>query len=145
LLEVRLISTEERMTENTFGRVMTCLMKAIHVELTNKTVHFCMTKVSRQYDLLKFCDVFDYKLYSWVGPPWDLRELRILIRLESTLRISKVLPMKPAISPSWSPDIVIILNTAQNSCLRIKQSYPASHTSIGWQDWWILPNCSEKV
>jgi hypothetical protein len=49
-----MISAKERMTENTLGRVMACLMKAIHVQLTNETVHFRMTEVSGQYDLLKF-------------------------------------------------------------------------------------------
>jgi hypothetical protein len=49
-----MIFTKERMTENTLRGVMTSLMEAIHVQLTNETVHFCMAEVSGQYDLLKF-------------------------------------------------------------------------------------------
>lgn len=52
------------MSEGTFEIVMFDLMKAIHVQLTDKTIHFIMTKVSGKYYLFEFGDIFDDKLSS---------------------------------------------------------------------------------
>ena len=50
------------MLESAFKAIMFDLMKAIHVELSNKAVHFIVSEVTRKNNLFEFDNVFDDKL-----------------------------------------------------------------------------------
>ena len=95
-----LLSTpiEGWMAENAFGVISAGFMKTIHVELSNEAIHFVVSEVSRKDNLLKFIDILDDEFKSGWGPVGNFRELLILNVMKNTLRISKVLAMKPAIS-----------------------------------------------
>jgi hypothetical protein len=75
-------------------------VKAVHVELSDETVDFLMAEELRQHDLLEFVNVLDDELLARKAPVDDFGVLIILSSGWSTLRISKVLEMKPAMS--WS-------------------------------------------
>ncbi len=73
-------------------------MKAIHIELPNKTINLIMPEVSRQNNLLELINIFDDKLHSGLGPVGYLIKLIILTKITITFRISKVFAMNPATS-----------------------------------------------
>lgn len=86
------------MAENTFGVVSSTFVEAIHVELPDKGVHFAMTEVFGEDQLLKLISILDDELGAIGSPINDLGKLFILGKNKTTLRISKVFEMKPATS-----------------------------------------------
>jgi len=79
------------MIESASEIIMLDFVEAIHVELSHKTVHLFMSKVSRKDNLLKPNHIFDYKLKSICCPVYYLVELLILSKRGLTDTISKVL------------------------------------------------------
>jgi len=47
------------MAENTFGVISSTFVKTIHVELSDKGVHFTVSKVFWQHNLLEFVDILN--------------------------------------------------------------------------------------
>jgi hypothetical protein len=66
------------MLESAFKAIMFDLMEAIHVELSNKAVHFIVTEVTRKNNLLEFNNVFNDKLKAVWCP---VNNLLILLHL----------------------------------------------------------------
>lgn len=86
------------MAKNAFCAVGPTLMEAIHIELSDERIHSVMTEVFRQYHLLKLVDILNYKFQARRTPVCDFGKFLILNAFETTLRISKVLVIKPATS-----------------------------------------------
>ena len=78
--------------------ICSTFVEAIHIELSNEGIYFTVPKVLRQHNLLKLVDIFDDKLGARGSPVGNFGKFIILSDLGSTLRISKVLAMKPATS-----------------------------------------------
>jgi hypothetical protein len=85
-------------TENTLRVIRTAFVEAVHVQLADEGVHLAVAEVSRKDYLLELVHVLDHELRARGRPVCYLRELVVLNGKGSTLRISKVLAMKPATS-----------------------------------------------
>lgn len=46
------------MTEHAFGKLISGLVKAIHVELSDEAIHFAVAEVAWQHHLLKLAYIF---------------------------------------------------------------------------------------
>lgn len=79
------------MSKGAFEVVVFDFVKAVHVELSHKTVDFVMSEVSWQDDFFKFDDIFDYKLKATRCPVNYLVVLFILNKRGFTETISKAL------------------------------------------------------
>lgn len=84
------------MAKNAFRIIFSGLMETIHVELSNETVDFLVTEVSREDNFLKFVGILYHKIFAWRAPEYYLTKFLILNNKKNTLRISKVFPTKPA-------------------------------------------------
>lgn len=67
------------MTENALGVIFSRLMEAIHIKLSNKTIHLSVPKVTREHYVLEFVDILYYELFSGSFP---LNNFCILLILE---------------------------------------------------------------
>ena len=76
------------------------LVKSIHVELTNKTIHLSMAKELGEDNLFKLVDILDNKVPAGGAPVDNLGMFVRLCKRKDTLRMSKVLATNPAISKS---------------------------------------------
>jgi len=86
------------MAEYTLGVISSAFVKTIHVELPNEGVHFAVTKVLREYYLLKLISIFDDEFRAVGSPIYDFGKLLVLNQNKTTLRISNVFAMNPATS-----------------------------------------------
>ena len=64
------IFLKELVLESAFEVVVFHFMKAIHIELPHKAIHFFVPEVSGKDKLLKLNNIFDHELES-VGRPID--------------------------------------------------------------------------
>lgn len=90
------------MAKNAFDVIVARLMEAVHVELSYEAVHLSVSEVSGQDHLLQLADILYHELGARWRPVDDLGELVVLGGGRRTLRISKVLAMKPATSAGYS-------------------------------------------
>lgn len=86
-MNVLFISLEELMPECTFEIIMFDLMKAIHVELSYKTIHLIMSEVFGENKLLEFGDVLYDELAAVGCPVNDFLKLLDLNKRTVTFRI----------------------------------------------------------
>lgn len=89
------------MAEDTFSVIFTGFVKPVHIELTDETINFPMTKIFREDNFLKLVDVFDDEISTGGSPEYNFGILVVLNKQRVTFKISKVLATKPAISGSW--------------------------------------------
>lgn len=92
------VPLEEGMAENAFDMVVAGLVETVHVELPYEAVELGVPEVSGEDHLLQLADILYHKLGARWRPVDDLGELVVLGGGRRTLRISKVLAMKPATS-----------------------------------------------
>ncbi len=79
---------EHGVLECAFEMVVFRFVKSVHVELSNKTVNFIVSEVSRQDNFLKFLNVFDCELCSVRLPVYDFSKVYDLtMKKNVTLRI----------------------------------------------------------
>lgn len=81
------IFNEGRVTEDALGMISSAFMEVIHVELSDKRVHFGVPEVTGKDNRLKFVDVFDDELSSRGSPVNYLGKLLILNNLMCTFKI----------------------------------------------------------
>ena len=74
------------MFECAFEVIMLHFVEAIHVELSDEAIHFFVSEISGQDNLLEFDDVFDDELKTVGGPVNNLLILFDLNYGRSTLR-----------------------------------------------------------
>lgn len=74
------------MKENIFSWVLPALVKPVHVELSNKTVHVVMPEVFRQYDFFKLLNVLYRESFLVFGPVDYGFELFILLLRDKLLK-----------------------------------------------------------
>lgn len=56
------------MAENTFGVISSALMKTVHVELSDKGVHFAVSEIFGEDQLLELIDIFDDEFCAGWSP-----------------------------------------------------------------------------
>ena len=66
------------MAENTFGVISSTFVKAIHVKLPYKGVHFAVTEVFGEYYLLELIGILNDEFSAIDSPIYDLANLLIL-------------------------------------------------------------------
>lgn len=113
-------------------------MEAIHVKLPDEAVHLSVSKVSRQHHLLQLADILYHKLGAGWRPVDNLSEFIVLRGGRGTLRISKVLAIKPATSAGYSierEDIYNANNFKEEQGRSITVLRSSARTSQGWQGW----------
>jgi hypothetical protein len=75
------------MFEGAFEIVMFDFVEPIHVELSDKAIHFIVSKVTREHNLFKFNHIFDNEL----GPVWcPIYDLLIFLNLNIISFTSKI-------------------------------------------------------
>lgn len=84
------------MAENALGMVSSAFVKTIHVELPYERVDFVVAEVLWEDYFLKFLYIFDDELCAGWSPIGDFGKLFVLAKCANTLKIRKVLAMKPA-------------------------------------------------
>lgn len=102
---VRSVPLEEGVAEDALGEFVAGLVEAVHVELPDEAVHLGVPEEARQNHLLELAHVLYHELASRRSPEYYLRELLGLRGEWLTLRISKVLAMKPATSAGSTSSI----------------------------------------
>lgn len=67
------------MFECAFKIIMFGFMKTIHIELSDKAIHFIMSEIFRENNFLKFSDIFDSELSSVRRPVYNFNKIGNLI------------------------------------------------------------------
>lgn len=68
------------MAEDTLGILLAGLVKAIHVELTDEAIHFIVSEISRQDNLLELVDILNHELTPRRRPKTYFAKLIILTK-----------------------------------------------------------------